>query len=274
MKKNNTAFLVYLIVLIFLTIFRILQLNFAIDPITGFTQQIINDIILYCVLAIFLVFALLYYKHSSFTNNESSVKLTFTKYFALIYAFLSLSTFFVDIPNLLNEFKYLDDNPGLIITALFKAVTTGVGFLTGISLVFETIRSFIKKESYLVSVFPCFAVIIHSVLLLLTFFIKERTVVTISQNLLTLFFWIFAVEFIFSFSKYLCSSKIGNPLKETVIFAMFTSILGSITIISPIFAKNQVYYSIFDSERVIAIPLFLLATYILFANFSHIFKKN
>ena len=277
MKKIKTSLFIYCIFFVLLTIFRSLQLNFAIDPITGFTQVGITDAILYGFLLLFSIFVLFYVyrsKEAKAVISQISFSFKLTPYIVFLYSVIIILTCTLNINSL--KIEYIDsmENMGLIVIFIFKVVATVIGFLSGFLLFVEVFKSFIQKVNYKVSAFACFVAIIHSILSLLTFFIKERTLVTISQNLLTLFFWIFAVQFIFAFCRYLCSSKIGKPFEETFSFSMITSILGSVTIISPIFAKEQLYYSMSDSERLITIPIFLLATSISVVNIIRVFKKN
>ncbi len=277
MKKIKNLFLIYCLLFLFLTLFRSLQLNLAIDSLTGFTKVPLMDIILYGILILFLLFILFYIyydkKSKNIINNLPFVS-KYTKYIFLLYAVLVLLTYTFNINELLSEYKYLEQNVSIILIFTFKIITYVFGLLTGIILLVEIFKVFYKKDNYKINVFSCFITIIHSILSLLTFFIKERTLVTISQNLLTLFFWIFAVIFIFAFCKYLCSSNIGKPIEEMLISGMMTSILGTITIVSPFFAKNQTYYSIIDSERLITIPIFLLSTSMIIVTLKAVFNKE
>lgn len=278
MKKLNIVLLTFCIVLPLLLIFRIFQFNFAIDSITGFTIIPVSDFFIYAILVFFFIFSLFFVFFFKKTPIDiSNIYLNKSKNSPLIiflYSILLVYTYTSNISVLKTEYTNSVENVSLLMIFVFKLITAIIGFLTGFLLIIELFKLLIQKNKYKVSVVPCFFAIIHSILSLLTFFTKERTIVTISQNLLTLFFWIFAVQFFFAFSKHLTSSKIGDPTKETFFFAMITSILGAITIIPPIFAKEQAYYSLFDSERLITIPIFIFSTNILISHIVDIFKKN
>ena len=279
MKKIKILLLTFLVALPLLVILRIFQLNFAIDSITGFTMIAVTDFFLYGILLLFLIFSLflVFFFKKSPIDDISNIGFNHSKNNHLIiflYSILLVYTYTANISVLKTEYTNSVENVSLLIIFIFKLITATIGFLAGFLLLVELFKFFIQKDKYKVSVIPCFITITHSILALLTFFTKERTIVTISQNLLTLFFWIFAVQFIFAFSKHLTSSKIGNPTKETFFFAMMTSILGAITIISPLFVKEQTYYSLFDSERLITVPIFIFSTNILIPHIVNIFKKN
>lgn len=279
MKKIKILLLTFCVILPLLVILRIFQLNFAIDSITGFTMIAVTDFFLYGILLLFLIFSLflVFFFKKSPIDDISNIGFNHSKNNHLIiflYSILLVYTYTANISVLKTEYTNSVENVSLLIIFIFKLITATIGFLAGFLLLVELFKFFIQKDKYKVSVIPCFITITHSILALLTFFTKERTIVTISQNLLTLFFWIFAVQFIFAFSKHLTSSKIGNPTKETFFFAMMTSILGAITIISPLFVKEQTYYSLFDSERLITVPIFIFSTNILIPHIVNIFKKN
>ena len=279
MKKIKILLLTFCVALPLLVILRIFQLNFAIDSITGFTMIAVTDFFLYGILLLFLIFSLflVFFFKKSPIDDISNIGFNHSKNNHLIiflYSILLVYTYTANISVLKTEYTNSVENVSLLIIFIFKLITATIGFLAGFLLLVELFKFFIQKDKYKVSVIPCFITITHSILALLTFFTKERTIVTISQNLLTLFFWIFAVQFIFAFSKHLTSSKIGNPTKETFFFAMMTSILGAITIISPLFVKEQTYYSLFDSERLITVPIFIFSTNILIPHIVNIFKKN
>ena len=279
MKKIKILLLTFCVALPLLVILRIFQLNFAIDSITGFTMIAVTDFFLYGILLLFLIFSLflVFFFKKSPIDDISNIGFNHSKNNHLIiflYSILLVYTYTANISVLKTEYTNSVENVSLLIIFIFKLITATIGFLAGFLLLVELFKFFIQKDKYKVSVIPCFITITHSILALLTFFTKERTIVTISQNLLTLFFWIFAVQFIFAFSKHLTSSKIGNPAKETFFFAMMTSILGAITIISPLFVKEQTYYSLFDSERLITVPIFIFSTNILIPHIVNIFKKN
>lgn len=279
MKEIKILLLTFLVALPLLVILRIFQLNFAIDSTTGFTMIAVTDFFLYGILLLFLIFSLflVFFFKKGPINDISNIGFNNSKNNPLIiflYSILLVYTYTANISVLKTEYTNSAENVSLLIIFIFKLITAIIGFLAGFLLLVELFKFFIQKDKYKVSVIPCFITITHSILALLTFFTKERTIVTISQNLLTLFFWIFAVQFIFAFSKHLTSSKIGNPTKESFFFAMMTSILGAITIISPLFVKEQTYYSLFDSERLITVPIFIFSTNILIPHIVNIFKKN
>ncbi len=274
MKKLKISMFIYSIMFIFLTIFRIIQLNTAIDSITGFSESVFFDVVLYGFLSLFFVFLFIYIYFDKNNKIENIVIPTKSIYFIyVIYGAILLYTYITNISNLIDEYKYSTENTSTLLIYIFRIITAVIGVLTGFSLFLEVFKKAHNKDNHAISFPSCFLIIVHATLSLLTYFIKERTVVTISQNLLTLLFWIFAVEFVFAFSRYLFNSKIGKPLKETVIFSILTSVLGAIIIVASIFAKEQIYYSALDSERIATIPIFLLSTSVNIANILYVTKK-
>lgn len=261
MQKIKTSSLIYLAVLGVLTVFRVLQLSVWVDPLTGFTDSLFADVVLYGILALFLVFLMGYvYFDKKFKSENIPLNSNITKYVIFIYAFAVLVVSIVDFKSVSEMLLLIERNPNLLLTVVFTIITCVLGILCGVSCVVNFLVSFYKKEPFKLTFIPCFLMIVYTAFLLLYFFIKERTLVTISQNLLTLFFWMSALKFIFSYSKYVCESKIGNPFKETFVFALMTSVLGAVTTIPMLFFNGHDYYSLLKGEYILAFPVFILST--------------
>lgn len=276
MKKNKIISIVFASTLLFLTIFRFLQIVFFVDPLTGFTKSPIFDWVLYLPLLLFFVFSIVFiYYDKKIEQPEETVpfKLPIDKIVIIIYSFLLLVFSFMQFKGIHFEFNVAQRNPNLMISLIFTVVTSVIGILTGILFNVSVLKAIYKRESIRFGFIAYLFMIIHTILILLTYFTKERTLVTISQNLLTLIFWMSALKFVYSYSKLQCNSKIGNPFIETYVFSMLTTVIGAVTII-PILVSTQNYYVLLRSEYILMVPIFLLSFTVSFGTTKTMFLKN
>ena len=267
MLKVKNSFLIYAVSLIFLTIFRLGQLKLDIDPATGFTNGIFSNAVLYGVLAVLFVVFLVSCLTKKFQEQKENItlNLSITKYLVLIY---SITVFVFSLLNL-KGIQYIlavaKRNPNIMLSTIFLIVTSAIGVIAGIICFIQVVYSIAKKDEYKLPFTSGILMVIHSLVLFLNFFVNERTLVTISQNLLTLFFWACALNFFFSYCKFLNSSKIGKPFSESFVFGYLTSILGAVIVIPPLFVSTEIYYSLMETEYLFAIPVFLIATAVSFS---------
>ncbi len=267
MLKVKNSFLIYSVSLIFLTIFRLGQLKLDIDPATGFTNGIFSNAVLYGVLAVLLVVFLVCCLTKKFEEQKENftLNLSITKYLVLIYSVTVFVFSLLDLKDIKYILAVAKGNPNILLSSIFLIVTSALGIFAGLICFVQVVYSVAQKSEYKFPFASGVFVVAHSLILFLNFFINERTLVTISQNLLTLFFWACALNFFFSYSKFLNSSKIGKPFSESVVFGYLTSILGAVIVIPPLFVSTEIYYSLMENEYLFAIPVFLIATAVSFS---------
>ena len=72
----------------------------------------------------------------------------------------------------------------------------------------------------------CCIIVLYLITVLFTYYATQYTMVTISQNLLGLFFWLSAPIFAYAYLRYLSDSKTVSSYKLSLIFGYFTAICG------------------------------------------------
>lgn len=220
-KKVNLIILPATIILI---IYRFLHLLFGTEYSTGFSKAIAFDVVLYTLLgAVFLFVALNFYygrfSIPSFENKKSKLVCYSVIIFAVFCEFMSV------LELLKNKHLYVTDNSNIMLARTIETICAVLGVLVGICVVFECVKAMSLSE-YKPNILVCCVILLFFITVLFTYYATQYTMVTISQNLLGLFFWMSAPIFVYAYLRYLSNSKTVSSYKLSLIFGYFTSICG------------------------------------------------
>ena len=241
-----------------LLVFRICHLLFATDAVTGFTLSPIYDIVFYSVLgAIFLFFVFNFYYGRFPLPNTETKKTRVVCYTVIIFA---VCCEFMSVLQLL-EIKNtpITDNTNVQLVGTIKTIASVFGILVGICAVFESVRA-ISASSYRPNIFICCVLVLYFIVLLFTFYAEHNTMVTVSQNLVSLFFWMLVSVFVYAYLRYLSFSKTTSSYKLALIFGHSSAVLGIVASVPRIIASFFVRFEFtsFDSiEQLMIIPVTL-----------------
>lgn len=259
MKTKNLK-LILIPASVILMIYRFFQIIFAIDPATGFSSSPIFDAVLYSLLGGIFVFLLfeLYYGRMAVVSAERSISKL------ICYCIIAFAT----VCEFLSVFKLLDltqlpstENSNLRLIRTVQTISAVLGILVGILLVFAGVRAISLSAYKSPNLFVCCLTILYFVVLLFTYYAVHDTMVTVSQNLTGLFFWMAATVFVYAYTRYLSMSKTATSYKLAVTFGIFGSICG-LTVTVPQFICSlfiEFKYIAFNTiEYIMILPASLL----------------
>lgn len=209
---------------IILIIFRFFHLLYGTDCSTGFSKSIVFDVVLYVVLAaLFLFIALNFYygrfSIPTFENKKSKLVSYAVILFAVFCEFMSV------LELLERKYLYPTDNTNIMLARIVETTCAVLGVLTGICIVFESVKA-MSLFAYKPNILICCIIVLYLITVLFTYYATQYTMVTISQNLLGLFFWLSAPIFAYAYLRYLSDSKTVSSYKLSLIFGYFTAICG------------------------------------------------
>ena len=116
--------------------------------------------------------------------------------------------------------------------------------------------------TYTPSLLVSVVAILYLVMLLFTYYATHETMVTVSQNLIGLFFWMSAVVFVYAYLRYISASKPASSYKLALIFGYFTAVCGVIVTVPRIIASFFVTFeftSFSSIEKAMILPTTLFA---------------
>ncbi len=220
-KKWN---LIILPATVILVIYRFLHLFFGTDYSTGFSKSVVFDVLLYVLLGAILLFVTLnfYYGRfsvSSFQNKKSKLVCYSVIIFAVFCEFMSV------LELMENKYLYMTDNSNILLARIIETICAVLGVLVGICIVFESVKA-MSLSAYKPNILVCCVIVLYFITVLFTYYATQYTMVTISQNLLGLFFWMSAPIFAYAYLRYLSNSKTVSSYKLSLIFGYFTAICG------------------------------------------------
>ncbi len=209
---------------IILIIFRFFHLLYGTDCSTGFSKSIVFDVVLYVVLAaLFLFIALNFYygrfSIPTFENKKSKLVSYAVILFAVFCEFMSV------LELLERKYLYPTDNTNIMLARIVETTCAVLGVLAGICIVFESVKA-MSLSAYKPNILICCIIVLYLITVLFTYYATQYTMVTISQNLLGLFFWLSAPIFAYAYLRYLSDSKTVSSYKLSLIFGYFTAICG------------------------------------------------
>ena len=220
-KKLNLIILPNTAVLI---IYRFFHLLFGTDYSTGFTKSMIFDIVLYTLLGALVLFISLNFYYGrfsipSFENKRSKLVCYSVILFAVFCEFMSVQEL------LKNKYLYAIDNSNIMLARIVEITCAVLGVIVGICIVFESVKA-MSLSAYKPNILVCCIVVLYFIAVLFTYYATQYTMVTISQNLLGLFFWMSAPLFAYAYLRYLSDSKTVSSYKLSLIFGYLTAICG------------------------------------------------
>ena len=220
-KKVN---LIILPATIILLIYRFLHLLFGTDYSTGFSKSVVFDVALYTLLGAVLLFLALNFYYGrcaipSLENKKSKLVCYSVIIFAVFCEFMSV------LELLENKYLYITDNSNIMLARMVETICAILGVLVGICIVFESVKA-MSLSTYKPNILVCCVIILYFIAVLFTYYASQYTMVTISQNLLGLFFWMSAPIFVYAYLRYLSNSKTVSSYKLSLIFGYFTAICG------------------------------------------------
>ncbi len=220
-KKLNLIILPTTAVLI---IYRFFHLLFGTDYSTGFSKSTIFDVVLYTLLGALLLLMVLNFYYGrfsipSFENKKSKLICYSVILFAVFCEFMSV------LELLENKYLYMTDNSNVMLAKIIETICAVLGVLVGICIVFESVKA-MSLSAYKPNVLVCCVIVLYFIAVLFTYYATQYTMVTISQNLLGLFFWMSTPLFAYAYLRYLSNSKTVSSYKLSLIFGYFTAICG------------------------------------------------
>ena len=231
-KKIN---LIVIPVTIALVIFRIFQLITATDTISGFSTSFVFDAVLYSVLGallIFFIFNFYYSRHAVPSTSNKSSKLV--SYSVIIFAVLCE---FMSVLQLISTKKStITDNSNIKLIQTIETVCAVLGIIVGVCIVFECVKA-MSSKTYSPSLLVSCVTVAYFIVILFTYYATHDTMVTVSQNLIGLFFWMAATVFVHAYLRYLSSSKTTESYKLALIFGYSTAVCGIVTYVPRVIAS-------------------------------------
>lgn len=266
-KKINLIAIPTTIVIL---VFRTLQLLFGVDATTGFSTSPVYNIVFYSLLGalfLFFIFNIYYGRIPTPAKETKSSKLVC--YTVIIFA---VCCEFMSVLELLeNKYKTLTDNTNIQLIRTIKIIAAVLGVAVGICIVFESVKA-ISRSSYKPNLLISCVLVLYFIVLLFTYYATHDTMVTVSQNLIGLFFWMLVCVFVYAYLRYLSRSKTVASYKLALIFGYSTVVLGVVTSIPRIFSSFFVKFEFtsFNSiEQLMILPVTLtvaVITYKLYAS--------
>ena len=258
-KKLNLIILPATVILI---IYRFFHLFYGIDHSTGFSKYVVFDIVLYILLGAILLFIALNFYYGrfsvpSFENKKSKLVCYSVIIFAVFCEFMS-------VLELLENKYYVTDNSNVMLAQIIETICALLGVLVGICLVFECVKA-MSLSSYKPNILVCCVIVLYFITVLFTYYATQYTVVTISHNLLGLFFWMSAPIFTYAYLRYLSNSKTVSSYKLSLIFGYITAICGLLVSIPRILISFlvEIEFTKFDTiEQLMILPTSLVVAII------------
>lgn len=258
-KKLNLIILPATVILI---IYRFFHLFYGIDHSTGFSKYVVFDIVLYILLGAILLFIALNFYYGrfsvpSFENKKSKLVCYSVIIFAVFCEFMS-------VLELLENKYYVTDNSNVMLAQIIETICALLGVLVGICLVFECVKA-MSLSSYKPNILVCCVIVLYFIAVLFTYYAAQYTVVTISHNLLGLFFWMSAPIFTYAYLRYLSNSKTVSSYKLSLIFGYITAICGLLVSIPRILISFlvEIEFTQFDTiEQLMILPTSLVVAII------------
>lgn len=211
-------------------VFRFFQLLFGIDPQTGFSVSPIWEAMLYVLLAA----AALYLAVSVCCNRSddapaprknSRLSTVTVLIFAVAAEFFCVSEYL----RISSLSETLNNNYRIQRTITLICVI--VGALAGLLLVFDSVRDLSSSGRIAPNLFTSLATSLFSVMILFVYYTSHDTMVTISQNLLGLFFWMSTAFFCYGYTRYLSDSKTFSSYRISLVFGLTSTLVGAVLVV-------------------------------------------
>ncbi len=261
---------------ILLVVFRFFHLLYATDRASGFSASLTYDIALYSVLgAIFLFFVFNFYYTRRTVPSTDRKKSKLISYAVIIFA---VYCEFMSVLHLLeNKNITIADNSNIQLIQTIKTVCAVLGILVGICLVFESVKS-MSISTYIPNLLISCILVLYFIVMLFTFYVTHDTLVTVPQNLLSLFFWMSIAVFAYAYLRFLSGSKSTESYKLALIFGYFSAVCGTVVTVPRIAASffiNYTFTSFSSIEQIMIIPTTLLSVVIVHSlSSSHTCNKQ
>lgn len=211
-------------------VFRFFQLLFGIDPKTGFSVSPVWEVVLYVLLAaaaLYLTISVCCNRSDNAPAPRKSSRLSTVTVliFAVVAEFFCVSEYL----RISSLSETLNNNYRIQRTITLICVI--VGALAGLLLVFDSVRDLSSSGRIAPNLFTSLATSLFSVMILFVYYTSHDTMVTISQNLLGLFFWMSTAFFCYGYTRYLSDSKTFSSYRIALVFGSISSCLGVILIV-------------------------------------------
>lgn len=250
---------------VLLVVFRLVHLLNATDKTSGFSASLVYDVVLYSILgAIFLFFVFnFYYTRRTIpsTDRKNSKLISYTVIIFAVYCEFMSVLYLLETKNIT-----ITDNSNLQLIQTIKTICAVLGIIVGICLVFESVKS-MSVSAYVPNLLICCVVVLYFVVMLFTFYVTHDTLVTVPQNLLSLFFWMSVTVFIYAYLRYLSGSKATESYKLALIFGYFSAVCGTVVTIPRMVASffvNYTFTSFSSVEQIMILPTTLLSVVIVY----------
>lgn len=229
-KKIN---LIAIPVTVALAIFRFFHLLYATDATSGFSTSPIFDVVLYSVLGALLLFFVFnfYYSRRAVPSIGKGSRLI--SYSLIIFAAYCE---FMSVLQLIVSKNTVTDNTNLRLIQTIETICAVLGIIVGICIVFESVKA-MSLSTYTPSLLVCGVTVLYFIMMLFTYYATHETMVTVSQNLIGLFFWMSAIVFVYAYLRFLSASKTATSYKLALVFGYFTASLGAVVSLPRIVAS-------------------------------------
>ena len=254
-KKIN---LIVIPTTIALAVFRFFHLIYETDATSGFSNSPIFDIVLYSVVGALLLFFVFNFYYSRRAVPSTGERSKLISYSVIIFA---ACCEFMSVLQLIVSKNTVTDNTNLRLIQTVETVCAVLGIIVGVCIVFESVKA-ISLSTYTPSLLVSVVAVLYLIMLLFTYYATHETMVTVSQNLIGLFFWMSATVFAYAYLRYISASKTASSYKLALIFAYFTAVCGVIVTAPRIVASFFVTFEFtnFSSiEQAMMLPTTLLA---------------
>ena len=245
-----------------LAIFRFFHLLYATDAVSGFSNAPVFDVVLYSVLVALLLFLVLNFYYSRRAVPSTNERSKLISYSLIIFAAYCE---FMSVLHIISK-KTVTDNTNLQLIQTIETISAVLGIIVGVCIVFESVKA-ISISTYSPSLLVCGVVVLYFIMLLFSFYATHDTMVTVSQNLIGLFFWMSATVFVYAYLRYLSASKTSTSYKLALIFGYFTAVCGVIVCVPRIVASFFVTFEFtnFNSiEQRMILPTTLVAILVVY----------
>ncbi len=211
-------------------VFRFFQLLFGIDPQTGFSVSPVWEVLLYVLLAaaaLYLTVSVCGSHSADAPAPRKSPRLNTVTVliFAVAAEFFCVSEYL----RISSLSETLNNNYRIQRTITLICVI--VGALAGLLLVFDSVRDLSSSDRIAPNLFTSLATSLFSVMILFVYYTSHDTMVTISQNLLGLFFWMSTAFFCYGYTRYLSDSKTSSSYKIALIFGQTSTLIGAVLVV-------------------------------------------
>lgn len=211
-------------------VFRFFQLLFGIDPQTGFSISPVWEVVLYVLLAAAALYLTIFVccnrsDDAPAPRKSSRLSTVTVLIFAVVAEFFCVSEYL----RISSLSETLNNNYRIQRTITLICVI--VGALAGLLLVFDSVRDLSSSGRIAPNLFTSLATSLFSVMILFVYYTSHDTMVTISQNLLGLFFWMSTAFFCYGYTRYLSDSKTFSSYRIALVFGSISSCLGVILIV-------------------------------------------